>query len=419
MKRDLNDRFLRSLQPPSEGVERLEVSDTKRLGLRLRMSSSGRASWVYEKRVKGGAKRKHTFGTWPEPISLSLARSMALELEAEAALGIDRVAIAKAETLAAETTKSKLLSVSDVLNSYDTLHLKNLRRGAERRRQLDQALTDRLDDPIGTLTKADLQKPIDEKLLAGRMVSSNRIRAALMAFSRWAWERGHIENDIGASLPRAVREVERERVPSIIEVREIWQATFEMSPTWGPFIRLLLLTAQRRSEVLGLDWSEIDLERAQITKPGAKTKNGKEHITHLSVPALAELTELKAALVDAGKPIKGLVFTTTGTTPISGVSKAKACLDKLLGDKVDPWRLHDLRTSFSTAMAESGVSESVADRVLNHSAVGSAPSAVARVYNRAEMLPQRARALDRWAEFILSNNGSTEDGSILQFGEKQ
>ena len=405
MKRDLNDRFLKTLKPPSEDVGRIEVSDTGRPGLRFRLSSSGRASWVFEKRVKGGAKRKHTFGAWPEPITLAMARSMALEIEAEAVRGIDRVAIAKADKLAEEAAKSSQLTVRKVLATYDKLHLSNLRRGSERLRQLEQALVAKLDDPIGSLLKGDLQTPIDEKLTAGRRVYANRIRAALMAFTRWAWERGHIEIDIGASLPRAAKEAERERVPSINEVRQIWTATFEMGPIWGPFLRLLILTAQRRGEVLGLEWSEIEFERKRIVKPGAKNKNGKEHVTHLSEPALAELERLRSELGAAGKPVSGYIFTTTGRTPISGVSKAKARLDRLLGDDVAPWRLHDLRTSFSTAMAEAGVPESVADRVLNHSAVGSAPSAVARVYNKAEMLPQRAAALDRWADAVVQQAG--------------
>jgi hypothetical protein len=63
MRADLNDRYLRSLKPPNAG--RIEVSDTKRKGLRFRLSSKGKAVWMYEKRVKGGPKRKHTLGTWP------------------------------------------------------------------------------------------------------------------------------------------------------------------------------------------------------------------------------------------------------------------------------------------------------------------------------------------------------------------
>ncbi|MEM1075922.1 MAG: integrase family protein, partial [Pseudomonadota bacterium] len=287
--RILNESFLRNLKPPAES--RLEVSDTRRPGLRLRISAAGKAVWMYEKRVKGGAKRKHTLGTyctWSKSgqrhdgaFGLAEARALALEIEAEASRGIDRVAIAKEEKLRAETAKSVALTVQDVLATYDALHLSNLKRGDERARQLQQSLHANLTHPIGELTKYDLQRPIDEKLAEGRAVYANRIRAALMAFSRWAFERGHLETDIGAGLPKATKEVARERAPSIDEVRAIWAASFDMGDLWGPFIRLMVLTAQRRSEILGLEWSEIDLESQRITKPGTKTKNGKEHITHL------------------------------------------------------------------------------------------------------------------------------------------
>jgi hypothetical protein len=94
------------------------------------------------------------------------------------------------------------------------------------------------------------------------------------------------------------------------------------------------------------------------------------------------------------------VFTTTGTTPVSGFSPMKRKLDKYLGDSFEPWHLHDIRTAFATALANAGEPENVVDRILNHSASGSAPSAVARVYNQAKQLPQRARALDKWADMV-------------------
>ena len=70
--------------------------------------------------------------------------------------------------------------------------------------------------------------------------------------------------------------------------------------------------------------------------------------------------------------------------------------------KIEDWRLHDLRTAFASALCDAGEPEGVVDRCLNHAATGSAPSAVARVYNRSEMLPQRARVLDRWAAMVLA-----------------
>ena len=400
MKRELTDRYLKSLHPPADG--RLEISDTRRKGLRFRLSASGKATWMYEKRVKGGPKRKHTFGTWPEPVSLSVARAMALEIEAEAAKGFDRVEIARSDRVNREAARSNQLTVRAVITKYNDLHLSNLRRGRERRIQIEQALANLLDQPIQDLKRAHMQSAVDLKASEGHKTAANRIRAALLAFSRWAWGRNYIATDVGAGIPKATKETARERVPSIEEVRSIWRASFDMGHMWGPAIRLMILTAQRRGEILGLLWSEIDFNRRQIVKPGSRTKNGKPHITHLAAPALAEIEDLKTKLeIDDRKPNPpGLIFTTTGRTPPSGVSKAKARLDKLLGDDFEPWHLHDLRTAFSTAMVEAGVPESVTDRILNHSASSSASSTVARVYNRAEQLPQRAAALDRWAEIV-------------------
>ena len=88
MQKELNDRLLRSLKTPDTG--RLEISDTKRKGLRFRLSNTGSAVFMYEKRIKGGPKRKHTLGNWPS-YTLSQARADALILEVEAAQGIDRI----------------------------------------------------------------------------------------------------------------------------------------------------------------------------------------------------------------------------------------------------------------------------------------------------------------------------------------
>ena len=88
MQKELNDRLLRNLKVPVTG--RLELSDTKRKGLRFRLSNTGSAVFMYEKRIKGGPKRKHTLGSWPG-YTLSQARADALILEAEASQGIDRI----------------------------------------------------------------------------------------------------------------------------------------------------------------------------------------------------------------------------------------------------------------------------------------------------------------------------------------
>ncbi len=409
MKRELNNRFLESLKPPRTGRE--EYSDTKRPGLRFRLSANGQAVWMYEKRIKDGPKRKHTLGKHSKEFGLSEARALALTLEVEAAQGIDRVSLNRSKKLTEETAKSRSLSIRQVLQLYDNLHLSNLRTREERRKQIVQALESKLDTPIADLRRSDLQLAIDEKATASHKTAANRVRAALKAFTKWAAGRDHIPYDVGLELPKPFKEASRVRTPSREEIHKIWQATYELVALWGPPLRLLILTAQRRQEIFGLKWSEVDFGASTITKAGVDTKNAQQHVTHLSPPAFAELKMLKEV---AGDAPTGLIFTTTGTTPISGFSQVKARLDKLLGDDFEPWRLHDIRTAFATAMVERGVPENVADRVLNHSAVGSAPSAVARVYNRAGMLEQRARALDAWGDLVLKEKQVTNGSNVVE-----
>jgi len=401
----LTDRYLRSLEPPETG--RVEISDAKRKGLRYRLSASGQGVWMYEKRIKGGPKRKHTLGNWPA-VSLANARQTALVLEGEAAQGIDRVENARIQREKDEAAKAGLVTVANALDSYEELYLRpNLRTASERVRQLQSALSDHLQKPIGNLTRSDLQSAVDAKAQSGAPFAANRVRAALSAFTRWAWRRGYVENDISAGVSKAVNEAPRERIMSVAEVQEVMRAAGELGPLWAPFIRLMILTAQRRGDIAKLQWSEVEFSERRLSLKGARTKNKAAHITHLSEPSLEQIDLAREYQSDQAVQ-SAFVFSTTGRSPISGFGKTKAKLDKLINEArseagiepMEPWRFHDLRTAFATAMAEAGEPENVVDRILNHVASGSAPSAVARVYNRAEQLPQRARVLERWTHDV-------------------
>ena len=91
-----------------------------------------------------------------------------------------------------------------------------------------------------------------------------------------------------------------------------------------------------------------------------------------------------------------LVFTTTGTTPISGFGRVKERLDGVMG--VSDWRFHDLRRTAASGMARIGVAPHVVEKVLNH--VSGQISGVAAVYNRHGYDAEKREALERWAEHV-------------------
>ena len=182
-----------------------------------------------------------------------------------------------------------------------------------------------------------------------------------------------------------------------------------MGALWGPFFRMCILTGQRsRKDILEMRWSWIDFERCRYEIP--KLKNGRPHIVHLSAPAMVELHSLLEQQAAAPCPF---VFSTTGRTSATGVSKAKTRIDALIttariemGNSLpfEHWVLHDLRRAQATALAEAGYDEGVVDRIQNHVAASSRASAVASVYNKAQKLPDRAAALDAWSSMVTCEN---------------
>ena len=90
------------------------------------------------------------------------------------------------------------------------------------------------------------------------------------------------------------------------------------------------------------------------------------------------------------------VFSTRPGTHISGFSKAKVRAASLSG--VAAWRLHDLRRTMATRLAELGIPHPVVSKLLNHSPRG--VMGVTSIYNRYEYLDERREAVDRWAQRI-------------------
>jgi len=238
-------------------------------------------------------------------------------------------------------------------------------------------------------------------------VSAARARAALSAMFNWAMREGfEIPANPVFGTNRPTEPKSRQRVLTDGELAEIWSACRD--DDHGRIIKLLALTGQRRDEVGGMRWFEIDEDKKLWTIPGSRTKNHREHMVPLVDSALA----LVAA--SPRRTDRDYVF---GEGPrrngddqrgFSGWSKAKAALDQRILEarqqadpkgKRLPWRLHDLRRTCATVMADRlGVSPYIIEAVLNH--VSGHKAGVAGVYNRAKYETEMRHALQRWAEHV-------------------
>jgi integrase len=242
---------------------------------------------------------------------------------------------------------------------------------------------------------------IDRRAIAVRLaeieqasgpVARNRVRSNLSAFFAWAIADGLIEANPVTGTAKAEEGASRERVLSEAELATIWRACGE--DQFGDIVRLLILTGQRREEIGGLRWSEIDLERDLIVLPPARTKNRRLHEVPVSPQARAILDR------QPRRANRDFIFGYR-EGPYSGWGNAKATLDaRVLAarTKMKPWRIHDLRRTAATMMAELGVFPHIIEAILNH--VSGHRAGVAGIYNRAKYESEMRTALERWAEHV-------------------
>jgi integrase len=232
------------------------------------------------------------------------------------------------------------------------------------------------------------------------LVSADRARAALSAFFSWAMGEGLAEANPVIGTNKAAGEIKaRDRVLTDKELATVWNGLPENG--YGHIIRLLILTGCRRDEIGGLRWSEINEEARLIVLPGERTKNGRTHQVPLSKVALEIIGSI------ARRVNREFVFG-EGKGGFSGWSKAKATLDAQLGLK--PWRLHDLRRTASTRMADLGVQPHIIEATLNH--VSGHKAGVAGVYNRSTYENEKRDALDALSNYVMVAVAKADGGNV-------
>lgn len=396
----LTEKAIAALTIPS-GKREAWLSDAEVIGLRVRAMAGGKTLYACWTDRATGERRRERLGIWGS-ITLDQARGAARAILGEIAKGDDPKAKREARRVAAETAKAEAaLTLAALVDDWAALHLahKRPRYAAEAVRAMKVAFADDLKRPAARLTKAEVVAVLDGLTKAGHAAMAGRTLAYGRACFTWAVKRGRLPSNPFAGVPVAAGIVARERVLSTEEVGRIWNAAKGMSEPWGPLFRVLLLTLARREEVAGMRWSELSADLSTWTIPGARMKRGQAHIVALPEPAREAL--------HAVTRIKGqdLVFSTTGKTPVSGFTKAKAALDKAA--KVTDWRLHDIRRSGVSALAAMGFNPVIADLLLAHKPA--TLSTVAQVYQRHDYAEERARALEGWAVHVLRAAEPRED----------
>jgi integrase len=377
------DRGIAALKPKSE---RYEVWQDGRTGLGIRISTRGRKSWVFMYRF-GGKARRMGFGTYPI-ISLASAHLRHAEAKADLEKGIDPGAKKIVRRRAERTAET----VADLVEEYLEKHARPNKRSAaadERalRKEVIPAWGKRKAKDI---TRRDIITLLDGVVDRGSPVMANRLLALLRRMFAFAVERDILGATPCVLIKSPAKETPRDRVLSPAEIATFWEGLekAQMTPKTRLALKLMLVTAQRRDEVISAPWSEFDLSKGVWEIPAGRSKNGHAHRVPLSPLACDLLKEAQ----ERGGGSPWLFPSPRGDKPMDPAAASHAVRNNLSRTGVDGMTPHDLRRTAASHMTEMGIPRLVVSKVLGHS-----DGSITAVYDRFEYWPQKKQALEAWA----------------------
>ena len=258
------------------------------------------------------------------------------------------------------------------------------------------------DRQIASITAADVHERIEAIVGRDAPVAAARFRAWISKLFSYA-VKAQLRPDNPAKQtesPVDAKARQRKRRLDDRELALVWKAADSLGYPFGSAVQLLILSGQRRNEVMAAPRTEFDLDARQWIIAPSRAKNNVEHLVPLSTAACDLVADLPTVEGEGG-----FVFTTNGETPISGYSKWKAKLDAKVaalngGKALAHWTLHDLRRTFSSGCARLRIPSEIVEKALNHS--GANLGGIAAVYNLHEYETERAEAMEAWARYVMA-----------------
>jgi integrase len=418
MKQKITKSLVDELAVRPDGKDFM-VFDTDITGFTVRVLPSGAKRFALQYN-RGGRVKRLPLGLYGE-ITVFEARKKALIALGELTDGRDPVEERQARiaaTRAAEQARKRVVeenayTLQKLIEDWTSTGLKaagNMHK-EESPRAIAKLLAAYLERPARELTGGQVQRALDDMAITSPVMALRTRNYGRAAFN-WAVRRKRVEVNPFATAEVEVREKSRERVLTDAEIGEAWRAMGTLRQPWRAYLRVALLSLQRRGEVAEMEWSELSPDFKTWTLPAARAKNKKPHIVHLPEAARLELQKLPR--FDKSP----YVFTTAGKAPISDFTRAKRWLDTaILKERAEAktemppidWTVHDFRRTGVTVLAGLGFPVHVADKLLNH--VQGSIRGVAAVYQRNEFLAERARALEAWAAYVIRQAEGKPAGS--------
>jgi len=398
------DASIKALRRKSE---RYEVWETNGKGFGLRVSPTGRKSWLFMYRFDG-ISRRMTLGTYPG-LTLSEAHTTHAKAMEKLGKGIDPGVL----HLQAKAEHRGSPAIAGLAVEYIEKRSKKKKAWREEKRILDKDIIPKWRNrKAKDIKRRDIILLLDGIVERGAPIMANRTLGVLQRMFKFGIGRGILEATPCSVIEKPGEESERDRVLSADEIKGFWFGldNCEMAGGTKLALQLLLLSLQRKGEVAQAEWKEIDIKSHWWTIPKTKTKNGLPHRVYLPPTALSLLKEIRKVSGDSA-----FLFPSprgNGTKPITSRSLSQALLRNQDNLKTEPFVPHDLRRTASSNMTGSGIPRSVVQKILNH-----VESGVTAVYDRYSYDKEKKAAMTKWdrrLQIILSG----ESGKIIEMKRK-
>jgi integrase len=251
---------------------------------------------------------------------------------------------------------------------------------------------------LATLTRNDLVERIAAVEASGRPGAAQDLRKNAAVFLGWCADTGRITVSplAGWRRQRKTRAQRLNRPGRALEdweIRPLCEAFAATGWPFGPYLEMLLLLGQRRTETALMRWRDLDLRNGVWTVPAKVTKSGREHKVPLPPVAIEIVQDLpRLARCDLvfpgrhGKPMSGWRYR---LMPVYGRTRAA---------RMAPWTPHDLRRTMRTGLGRLGVDRIVSELLLNHAV----SDELAQVYDRGDYWQKRVEAAGQWADHVVA-----------------
>lgn len=370
--------------------------DLKVQGLGIGIGSSGKKSFVLYRKINGRPERI-MLGRYPD-LAIEQARGKASEINSKIASGLNPADIAR--------TSASEMTVDALFNEYMIRTAAFNKRPDKPKANYRLYLSHWGKRKLSEIKHEEVDS-LHKKLGRDRGVVTANIALKLLhvmynkAINEWRIWKG--ENP--AHGIKKFPEQSRDRFLQSDELPKFFHAlAVEQNETMRDYFLLSLLTGARRSNVLAMQWADVNLERAEWRIK--ETKNG--------IPQTVTLSPEAVAVLQGRKPTDASRYVFPGSGKSGHLAEPKKGWQRVLTQAaISDLRIHDLRRTLGSWQAKQGASLAIIGKSLNHK-----NPATTSIYARLDLDPVRV-SVNSATTAMLAAGKVKAHGEVLKLNLKK